>query len=163
MTDKEKALSAIINSVALEQEAIAKLINAETNKLNTAIENLIESENPPSEQELEKLLQIQQSIGGIIEQITELENTLKEKAQLAIDAFPPPAPCPVPKPCPPCPMPPPPPKPCNCCVPSSCCSQRQRSCGCAFCPNICSIFSSFNSSCSCTKSNSCNNCNKGRC
>ena len=106
-SEKERALIAILDSIALEEKAIAGLIKAETEKLYKIIENIKHDACP---QDLKLVLEVQRSIKDLLEQINRLEQTLKKKAKLAIGALPP-----LP------PQPPKPPRPCTCrCIPCRC-------------------------------------------
>jgi|GEM_PF-5567750 len=109
MSDKTQALLAVINSIAAEQEAIARLINSETAKLKIAIEDLINGEIAPRAEELLLMQDILKSITGLIEGTTKLEEKLTEKMDIATNHLPPDPPCPE---CPPCPKPPFPKLPC---------------------------------------------------
>jgi hypothetical protein len=123
MSDKTQALLAIINSVAAEQEAIARLIDGETAKLKTSIEDLISGEIPPRAEELLLMQNILSSVTQLIESTTKLEEKLTEKLGIATNHLPPEPPCPEcpecpecppcpePPPCPPCPPCPTPPRP----------------------------------------------------
>ncbi|MCL2169420.1 MAG: hypothetical protein FWB74_05275 [Defluviitaleaceae bacterium] len=112
---REDALNSIIVSVAMEEEALALIMEAESEKLRYAMK-VLEGEEGGG---LETLLKFNDSVERTIGSIIELESILKEKLKLAVDSLPkpplppkPPKPPPIPpKPPPKPPIPPFPPKP----------------------------------------------------
>jgi len=82
--EKEKALIAILDSIAAEERAIAGLIDAETKKLNAVIERIKIDACP---QDLKLILEIQKSIIELMKQVCCVEENLKRKAELAIGAL----------------------------------------------------------------------------
>lgn len=106
-SDTIQALNAILNSIALEEKAISSIIGMEANKLRYAI-NLVSSQDNP---QLEQIVAINQSIERLLSQVANIEDTLKNKANIAINALQPNLPIP---PTPPKSPVTPPQKPCNC-------------------------------------------------
>ena len=93
---REQAINAILASIAMEETALGHLINAESEKIQYAIE-YVKSKN--SSADLQKLLEINKSAAAMLEQIGDIQVTLKNKLRLAMSCFPPTPPLP---PCPPC-------------------------------------------------------------
>lgn len=104
---REEALNAIITSIAMEETALARILTAESEKIESALENL----NWERKKDRELILRINQSAAQVIERIGDLQMVLKNKLRLVTDCLPCP-PCPKPCPCPPIPPHPPKPKPC---------------------------------------------------
>ena len=106
----EEALTAIVMSIAMEETALAKILEAESEKISFATAHL-----GGSADDMHMLLLLNESVGNVIANIVEMQRLLKKKLRLALCHLPCPAPCP--KPCPPCPPHPPipPPKPCKKC------------------------------------------------
>jgi len=102
---KEEALNAIMTSIALEEIALAKILTAESEK----IEHATKSIDPKDKDQLELLLKINCSVADVIDKLNDLQFMLKGKLRLVVGSMPCPPPCP-PKPTPP-PKPPCPPKP----------------------------------------------------
>lgn len=117
---KRNALIAILESIAAEEMAIAQLIEAESKKINFAIEYIKEHY---SDADLRKLVEVNESATRMIAQLTALEVVLTQKMKLALEHMPeesqpgPCPPCPAPTPRPPCPKPQP-------CSPKSPCPRR---------------------------------------
>ena len=104
---KEEALNAILTSIALEEIALAKILTAESKK----IEHATKSIDLKDKEQMELLLKINCSVADVIDKINDLQFMLKSKLRLVVGSMPcPPCPpSPPPKPCPP-PKPPPPPQ-----------------------------------------------------
>ena len=106
--DREEALSAVITSIAMEEQALSHIIEAESAKICYAIKRA--KSNRPND--MENLLKINDSAANLLERINDMQLVLKNKLRVAVNALPkqpePPPKPPVP-PRPPCP--PPPPKP----------------------------------------------------
>ena len=108
--NREEALTAIITSIAMEEQALAHIIEAESEKICYAIKHAKSS----CADEMQTLLQVNDSAANLLERIHDIQMLLKNKLRIAVSALPklpePPKP-PVP-PKPPCPpVPPKPPKP----------------------------------------------------
>ena len=98
---KDEALNAILTSIALEEIALAKILTAESEK----IEHATKSINPKDKDQMEMLLKINCSVSDVIEKLNDLQFMLKGKLRLVVGSMQ------CPKPCPPCPPPPKPPCP----------------------------------------------------
>ncbi|MCL2573233.1 MAG: hypothetical protein FWE34_01620 [Defluviitaleaceae bacterium] len=108
MPSRKEALNAIITSIAMEEVALARILNAESEKIERAIENV----NWSNKKDREMIISINRSAAQVIERIGDLQIVLKNKLRLVTDCI-----CPCPKPCPPIPpkpKPKPKPKPCKC-------------------------------------------------
>jgi hypothetical protein len=128
---REPALNKIIRSIAFEETALGKIIEAESDKIHYVIE-LVKEET--GEGALNKILKTNESVEKILKQIEKIEIILKRKMDEALKCRPPipPPPCPpFPPPLPPCPPPPCPPPPAE--------DIRRRSCVSCFAatPNSC--------------------------
>ena len=111
---REKAIDAILTSIAMEEAALSHVITAESEKINFVIEHA-RCQNIC----IDKILEVNKSAASLLEQVNDMQIILKNKMRLAASFLPPhpDKPCPKPKPCPPpkpCPKPKPcpPPKPC---------------------------------------------------
>ena len=100
MYTREEALIAIVASIAKEEESLAALIKAESEKINFAIER--------TDGNMCMLLKINESVDSVITHVGELQLILKNKLGLALSYLPKP-----PSPCPPIPPVPPPKPPCH--------------------------------------------------
>jgi len=110
----KKSLSAIVTSIAMEEEALALIMKAESEKINYAIKQGFSKED---------LLAVNDSVSSLLGQINNLQLILKEKLRIALDHLPRPPkprpPCPPKPPCPPhppCPPCPPCPEPVDDCI-----------------------------------------------
>jgi len=103
--DREQAINAIIASIAMEETALAKLIEAESEKIKYAIKTI----DPNSQ--LCLLLKFNESAANLIGLVNEMQMILKNKLQ-TVTKYIPIDPCPPHPPIPPIPPHPPhPPKP----------------------------------------------------
>jgi len=127
---RDKAINAVITSIAAEEMALAGLIDAEKDKVRYAVKCAEAGGCTPCE--LQMLLDVNESVRDMMGQITDMQIVLKNKLALVARLVPKPCPTPCPpcpkppcpKPCPPCPphppcppcppCPKPPPKPCHC-------------------------------------------------
>ncbi|MCL2620378.1 MAG: hypothetical protein FWD97_05520 [Defluviitaleaceae bacterium] len=107
--NREEALSAVIASIAMEEVALAKIMEAESEKLRYAIKKMKSS----CDTDMCMLLRINESVENVVGHIVDMQILLKNKLQLALGHLPkPPQPPPCPPPHPPKPpCPPKPPKP----------------------------------------------------
>ncbi len=101
--DTRCAATSILQSIALQEAALAHIINAEGEKIQRVVS--MECIN------LKDLVELNESVAETIEKVTILEKILKEKAELIIPLLEEEEEesCPWPKP----PRPPKPPKPCD--------------------------------------------------
>ena len=81
LNDREQALNAVLTSIALEENALASLIEAETKKL-CAVIAYIKCNHCP--EDLQLLLDIQKSITAVLEQICCIETALMHKTELVV-------------------------------------------------------------------------------
>lgn len=78
-TTREQAITSIISSVAFEQTALSKILEAEGNK----IQKIIDSDTATTTE----LLEVNASVLSMVEAITELEMVLRNKLDLFSDSF----------------------------------------------------------------------------
>jgi len=97
--NKNDALAAVVASVAAEENALASLIQAESEKIRFAIEKT----DPENSVSMELLARINESVDSVIARTVELQGILKEKLRLTLGHIPKP-PAPPPRPCPPSPI-----------------------------------------------------------
>jgi hypothetical protein len=128
---REQAINSILTSIAMEELALSHILNAEGEKIQYAL--------AACPVDLDKILEVNESVSSLIDQIIDLEIILKNKMRRLAKDFPeefkkhhkPCKPCPPPckpekpcepeKPCKPCP-PEKPDKPCKCqCRPACFC------------------------------------------
>jgi len=86
---REDALAAVIASIAKEEEALANVVNAESDKLRFAIENL-------KSEDMHLLLLLNQSIDSVIGHTVDMQIVLKNKLKLALGHLPKPPKPPMP-------------------------------------------------------------------
>ncbi len=75
---RSQAITDIITSVALEQTAISSILNAEGEKIQKAIANAIT---------IQEMLDVNQSVGDMLNSITQLETILQSKLELFSDCL----------------------------------------------------------------------------
>ena len=92
---QDQAINAILTSIAMEETALSHIINAESEKIQLAIEH-IKCNNCC---DLQKLLEVNESAASLIEQVNDMQIILKNKLRCVVRLLPPP--CPPPLPCPP--------------------------------------------------------------
>jgi len=111
---RDAAINAIVTSIAMEEMALSRILEAESEKIT----KVLEGANLKHEKDREAVLCINRSVSQLVERIGDLQLVLKSKLRLVTEVMPQPCPCPpCPKPCPPHPpWPPVPPKPhpCKC-------------------------------------------------
>ena len=105
--NREEALTAIITSIAMEEQALAHIIEAESAKICYAVKHAKSS----CSDDMQNLLKVNNSAANLLERISDMQLVLKNKLRIAVDALPKP-PCPPVPPKPPCPPKPPPKPPC---------------------------------------------------
>ena len=110
---RDQAFNAILTSIAMEETALSHIINAEGEKIQSAIQHM----DCKCRADLNMLLKFNESAANMIDTVSDLQIILKNKLRLVlkhIEQEHQPPPCP-PKPCPPkpCPPKPCPPKPCT--------------------------------------------------
>ena len=71
-----EAASQIMGSIALGEAALAHIMNAEGEKIQTAIANT---------NDIDKMLEVNASVANMLEHVNRLEQTLLAKLQLLID------------------------------------------------------------------------------
>jgi len=74
--DMCEAASQIMGSIALGEAALAHIMNAEGEKIQTAIANT---------NDIDKMLEVNASVANMLEHVNRLEQTLLAKLQLLID------------------------------------------------------------------------------
>jgi hypothetical protein len=72
---KEGAINEILHSIAHEEDALSKIMEAESQKVQFAVNEL----NKASEKDLNKMLEINCSVQGIIQNINDMQIILKNK------------------------------------------------------------------------------------
>jgi len=102
---RDQAINAILTSIAMEETALSRIINAESEKIQHAIEYIKSNRNCCG---LQKLLEVNESAASMLEQVNDMQIILKNKLRTVVKLMPPPCP-----PLPPCP---PPCEPCRPCV-----------------------------------------------
>jgi len=107
---REEALNAIITSIAMEEAALARILSAESDK----IESVLRSIDLEQKKDRELLLCINQSVERVVERVGDLQMLLKNKLRLVTERMPYPKPCPPHPPVPPKPKPKPKPRPGKC-------------------------------------------------
>ena len=92
---REEALAAVIASIAMEEEALASIMRAESKKLHCAMKNM----RPDCLRDMKMLLNLNESVDRVISHILDMQIVLKNKLRLAMGcrSQPPVLPCP-PKP-----------------------------------------------------------------
>jgi len=107
---RDEAINAIIVSIAMEETALSRVIDAESEKIKLIVgwahDEGCENVGP------EEVLAVNESVSGVLESIVRLQAILKEKFEIASKLIPKPCPKPCPPvpphpPCPPCPPCPP--------------------------------------------------------
>jgi len=116
---RDEAINAIIASIAAEELALSRIIEAESEKIKYVV-GCAKSRGCQKE-DLVNVLKINESAKDLLERVTDMQIVLKNKLALAARFLP--MPCP-PHPCPPCPPPKPKPKP----------KPKPRLCTSVFCP-----------------------------
>ena len=117
---KEVALYMVLQSIALEETALSRIIDAESEKIR-AVVAYIEKTCPDAD--VRKLLEANRSVHDVLEQVKDIQMILKSKMSRALEYLPKPEP-PSPEPKPPKPRPP-----CLCfCMP--CCCPPPKDCVC---------------------------------
>ncbi len=79
---REKAVNAILTSIALEETALSHIINAEGEKIQYALQH-IESKHCHWNEAMDKVSEVNESVSELIEQITDMQLILKNKMHLA--------------------------------------------------------------------------------
>jgi len=82
---REQAINAILTSIAMEETALSHIINAEGEKIQYALQNI----NPKNfcHSDLDKILEVNESVSGLLEQITDMQLILKNKMRLVTKFF----------------------------------------------------------------------------
>ena len=101
----EEALAAIVGSIAVEEIALASILESESKKLCHVIKNT----RPDCAEDMHTLLQINKSVENVLADAVDMQMLLKNKLRLVLEYLPKP-------PAPPCPHPKPPTPPCNKCM-----------------------------------------------
>ncbi|MDR1669408.1 MAG: hypothetical protein LBR76_05570 [Oscillospiraceae bacterium] len=99
---RDEAVNAILISIALEETALSHILNAEGEKIQRALENVHQHSD------LQRVLEVNQSVAAMLEQITDMQLVLTNKLHKALRCIPKaadgaPSGNPVQKPRPPCP------------------------------------------------------------
>ena len=107
---REQALTMIIASVAMEESALGRVIDAEGDKLRYILDRCQEADD--CRETPKEILEVNRSVTGLLDVVAQNQMILQSKLALAIEAgggCPPDPPCPPPYPPePPCPPPSPP-------------------------------------------------------
>jgi len=113
---RDQALDAILTSIAMEEVALSHIINAEGEKIQYILKAAKENKADVCD-----VLEVNESVSSMLEQVNDIQITLKNKLRWALKYLPKPEETPrplPPRPKPPCPKPKPPcpePKPpCSC-------------------------------------------------
>jgi hypothetical protein len=77
---RDQAINAILTSIAQEEAALSHIINAEGEKIQYVLQN-INSKN--CHDDMDKILEVNESVSDLIEQITDMQLILKSKMRLA--------------------------------------------------------------------------------
>jgi hypothetical protein len=77
---REQSINAILTSIALEEAALSHIINAEGEKIQYVLQN-IDLKN--FYHDMDKILEVNESVSDLIEQITDMQLILKNKMRLA--------------------------------------------------------------------------------
>ena len=96
---REESINAIISSIAAEETALARLITAESKKIEYVLRCV--KGRGCTEKGMCLLLEVNKSAENLMHRIADIQMLLKNKLALVVDCFP--------RPCPPVPPPPPPP------------------------------------------------------
>jgi len=105
---QENALNMILHSIALEEAALSHVINAEGEKVQAVVAS-VNANKKCCLPDMQKLLDVNQSVYDVLEQIKEIQMLLKSKMNSVIEYLPKPDPplyCPEPEPEPDCLKPP---------------------------------------------------------
>jgi len=93
----EQAIASIVVSIAMEETALSHIMEAESEKINYVLEATKDGGD------IDKLLEVNESVADVMESIVKLQAILKEKLEVAINYAPPTPPDPpAPDPSPPC-------------------------------------------------------------
>ncbi len=103
----EQVLSEVIESIAAEESALSRIIEAETEKQQFALEYIKRGDG-----DIQKITELNNSAAALLQQLNDMQMILKNKLGIAVSRIPP-SKCPEPPQSPP-PMPPAPPAPCGC-------------------------------------------------
>ena len=79
---REQAINAILTSIALEEAALSHIINAEGEKIQYVLQH-INSKSCYTFDDMDKILEINESVSDLIDQITDMQLILKNKMRLA--------------------------------------------------------------------------------
>lgn len=123
---REEAITAIITSIAMEETALSRIINAEADKIQYTLAYVTANTTNNS---IKQILEVNQSVESLLSTINEMQILLKNKLRIAASIVPctfappdpdlPVNPVPPTRPCPqPCEPPVPPPD--NICAPNPC-------------------------------------------
>lgn len=104
---RDEAVNAIITSIAVEEMALSRVIEAESEKIKFVIE--CAKKRGCLKDDMLIILEVNKSVRELFDSITQMQIVLKEKLSLVKGYFPQPSPHPCPPPVPPCP-----PSPCHC-------------------------------------------------
>ena len=119
---REQALTMVVASIAMEENALGRVIDAEGDKLRYILDRCREESG--CEETPKEILEANESVTRLLEAVAQNQTILRNKLALALDACggcppepPCPPPCPPAPPCPPTPCPPVPPYPPTPCPP----------------------------------------------
>jgi len=82
----DKAINAILTSIALEETALSHIINAEGEKLQLALQVI--NKNDSCCNAMENILKVNESVASMLEQIADIQLILKGKMKLATQFLP---------------------------------------------------------------------------
>jgi len=97
---REQAINAIIASIALEETAIAHILEAESEKIRHVIK--CAHDNGCGEADMQLVLDVNKGVADLIDKATNMQIALKEKLDIAVKHLPPHPPVPPIPPIPPC-------------------------------------------------------------
>jgi len=82
----EKAISAILTSIAMEETALSHIINAEGEKIQFALK--YGTAHDKCCNAMENVLKVNESVASVLEQVTDIQVILKGKMRLAMHFLP---------------------------------------------------------------------------
>jgi hypothetical protein len=78
----EKAISAILTSIAMEETALSHIINAEGEKIQYVLQHIKKHETCCNA--VENVLKVNESVASLLEQVADIQLILKSKMRLAV-------------------------------------------------------------------------------
>ena len=102
---REQALTMVVASIAMEESALSRIINAEGDKLRYILDRCQEASG--CAETSKEILEVNESVTRLMDAVAQNQTILRNKLALALEAggCPPEPPCPPMPPCPPTPCP----------------------------------------------------------